>query len=43
MAEVTRRGETVYLIGTVESGPAGEPQAVIGSRSASSQGCKIFS
>ncbi len=30
MAELRAAGETVYLIGTVESGPAGEPQAVIG-------------
>jgi len=30
MAELRAAGETVYLIGTVESAPAGEPQAVIG-------------
>jgi phosphoribosylformylglycinamidine cyclo-ligase len=29
MAELRGAGETVYPIGTVESGPAGEPQAVI--------------
>jgi phosphoribosylformylglycinamidine cyclo-ligase len=30
MAALRGAGETVYPIGTVESGPAGEPQAVIG-------------
>jgi phosphoribosylformylglycinamidine cyclo-ligase len=30
MAELRSAGETVHPIGTVESGPAGEPQAVVG-------------
>jgi phosphoribosylformylglycinamidine cyclo-ligase len=29
MSELRNAGETVYPIGTIETGPAGEPQAVI--------------